>query len=55
MSQAVMSTDLPLANKRQGKVRDLYDVTLPDGGDGVLIVATDRISVFDVVLANGIP
>jgi phosphoribosylaminoimidazole-succinocarboxamide synthase len=55
MSQAVMSTDLPLANKRQGKVRDLYDVTLPDGGEGVLIVATDRISVFDVVLANGIP
>jgi phosphoribosylaminoimidazole-succinocarboxamide synthase len=55
MSQAVMSTDLPLANKRQGKVRDLYDVMLPDGGDGVLIVATDRISVFDVVLANGIP
>jgi phosphoribosylaminoimidazole-succinocarboxamide synthase len=55
MSQAVVSTDLPLANKRQGKVRDLYDVTLPDGGDGILIVATDRISVFDVVLANGIP
>jgi len=55
MSEAVMSTDLPLANKRQGKVRDLYDVTLPDGGEGVLIVATDRISVFDVVLANGIP
>jgi phosphoribosylaminoimidazole-succinocarboxamide synthase len=55
MSQAVMSTDLPLANKRQGKVRDLYDITLPDGGEGVVIVATDRISVFDVVLANGIP
>jgi len=55
MSHAVMSTDLPLANKRQGKVRDLYDITLPDGGEGVLIVATDRISVFDVVLANGIP
>jgi len=55
MSQAVMSTDLPLANKRQGKVRDLYDITLPDGSEGVLIVATDRISVFDVVLANGIP
>ena len=55
MPQAVMSTDLPLANKRQGKVRDLYDITLPDGSEGVLIVATDRISVFDVVLANGIP
>jgi phosphoribosylaminoimidazole-succinocarboxamide synthase len=46
---------LPLANKRQGKVRDLYDIELPNGGEGVLIVATDRISVFDVVLANGIP
>ena len=55
MSKAVVSTNLPLANKRQGKVRDLYDLTLPGGGDGVLIIATDRISVFDVVLANGIP
>ncbi len=55
MTEPVMTTDLPLANKRTGKVRDLYDVTLPDGGDGLLIVATDRVSVFDVVLANGIP
>ena len=55
MSKAVVSTNLPLANKRQGKVRDLYDLTLPDGGEGILIIATDRISVFDVVLANGIP
>lgn len=55
MSKAVVITNLPLANKRQGKVRDLYDLTLPGGGEGVLIIATDRISVFDVVLANGIP
>ncbi len=55
MTDAVVETDLPLANKRTGKVRDVYDMTLPDGGDGVLIVATDRVSVFDVVLANGIP
>ena len=55
MSKAVVSTNLPLANKRQCKVRDLYDLTLPGGGEGVLIIATDRISVFDVVLANGIP
>lgn len=54
-SSAIVSTDLPLANKRQGKVRDLYDVTLPDGGEGVLIIASDRVSVFDVVLANGMP
>ena len=55
MSDALISTDLPLPNKHTGKVRDLYDLTLADGSDGVLIVASDRISVFDVVLANGIP
>jgi phosphoribosylaminoimidazole-succinocarboxamide synthase len=35
----------------QGKVRDVYDV----GGDRLLLVATDRISAFDVVLPNPIP
>ena len=55
MSQAVLSTDLPLANKRSGKVRDLYDVTLDDGQEALLIIATDRISAFDVVMANGLP
>lgn len=52
---ALMATDLPLPNRRQGKVRDLYDITLPDGSPGVLIVATDRISAFDVVMGNGVP
>lgn len=51
---ALLQSDLPLSGRRQGKVRDLYDVRLPDGSDGVLIVATDRISAFDVVMANGI-
>jgi phosphoribosylaminoimidazole-succinocarboxamide synthase len=55
MSNALLSTDLPLKNKRTGKVRDLYDLTLKDGSDGILIIATDRVSAFDVVLANGIP
>jgi len=55
MSQALMSTDLPLPNKRTGKVRDLYDQTLNDGSDGILIIASDRVSVFDVVLENGVP
>ncbi len=55
MSDAVIKTDLPLPNKRQGKVRDLYDLTLDDGSAGILIIATDRVSVFDVVLENGIP
>ena len=55
MPKAIFSTDLPLLNRRRGKVRDLYDMTLADGSAGVLIIATDRVSVFDVVLANGIP
>jgi phosphoribosylaminoimidazole-succinocarboxamide synthase len=40
--------ELPLW--RRGKVRDVYDL-----GDRLLIVATDRISAFDVVLPTGIP
>ncbi len=40
--------DLPLANR--GKVRDIFHV-----GDKLLIVTTDRISAFDVVLPDGIP
>lgn len=35
---------------RKGKVRDIYDL-----GDSLLIVATDRISAFDVILPDGIP
>ena len=41
-------TNLDLANR--GKVRDLYDL-----GEQLLIISTDRISAFDVVLPNGIP
>lgn len=55
MSAALLETNLPLPNKRIGKVRDLYDCPLPDGSDGLLIIATDRISAFDVVMANGLP
>lgn len=39
-----------LTPTKQGKVRDIYDL-----GDQLLIVATDRISAFDVVLPDGIP
>ncbi len=53
--EPVMSTDLGLPNKRSGKIRDLYDVTLPGGDPGLLIIATDRFSAFDVVMANGLP
>lgn len=55
MTMTVTETNLTLPNKRQGKVRDLYDVTLANGDPGLLIVATDRISAFDVVLENGLP
>ena len=43
-----MNTDVTLL--AQGKVRDIYDV-----GDALLLVATDRISAFDVVLPDPIP
>ena len=47
----ITSTELPdLRMARRGKVRDVYDL-----GDELLIVATDRVSAFDVVLPNGIP
>jgi phosphoribosylaminoimidazole-succinocarboxamide synthase len=46
----LMDTDLPLQLFRRGKVRDVYDA-----GDRLLIVSTDRISAFDVVLPCGIP
>jgi phosphoribosylaminoimidazole-succinocarboxamide synthase len=39
-----------LAPQRHGKVRDIFDL-----GDSLLLVATDRISAFDYVLASGIP
>ena len=52
--ETVFRTDLPLPERREGKVRDLY--AMPDGtGRGVLIVATDRVSAFDVVLPTPIP
>lgn len=47
----VLETQIPgLKKHAQGKVRDVYDL-----GDSYLMVATDRISAFDVVLPTGIP
>jgi len=47
----VLSLDLPGIKKlRSGKVRELFDL-----GDRYLMVATDRISAFDVIMPNGIP
>ncbi len=47
----LLTTEFPdIKLFKRGKVRDLYDLE-----DKLLIVATDRISAFDVVLPNGIP
>ncbi|MBM4024259.1 MAG: phosphoribosylaminoimidazolesuccinocarboxamide synthase [Planctomycetes bacterium] len=48
--QSILQTTIPGREPVRGKVRDIYDL-----GDKLLIVATDRISAFDVVMANGIP
>lgn len=55
MNEAVLETDLDFPNKRRGKVRDLYELDLANGEEALLIVATDRVSAFDVVMANGLP
>jgi phosphoribosylaminoimidazole-succinocarboxamide synthase len=49
-NKVVMETNLSLPLFKRGKVRDVYSV---DGK--LLIVSTDRISAFDVVLPNGVP
>jgi len=51
MTTAIQQTDLPFPLVARGKVRDVYDV----GNDRLLMVATDRISAFDVVLPQPIP
>ena len=51
----VTTTDLPFKVFRKGKVRDVYDVSAEAGRPALLMVATDRISAFDVVLEPGIP
>jgi len=51
---ALFNSTLPLPVRR-GKVRDVYDVGDVDGQPALLIVATDRISAFDVVMADPIP
>ncbi len=49
--QPVLETNLSgLQTPKRGKVRDIYDL-----GESLLIIATDRISAFDVVLPNAVP
>jgi len=47
---AVIETNVPEFPRRQGKVRDVYDL-----GDSLVLVATDRLSAFDWVLPTPIP
>jgi len=49
-NEVLLETNLTLPLFKRGKVRDIYNL-----GDKLLIVSTDRISAFDVVLPNGIP
>ena len=47
----ILQLDLPgIAKVRSGKVREVFDL-----GDRFLLVASDRLSAFDVILPNGIP
>ena len=50
MRAAVRETNLEGLEVRRGKVRDVYDL-----GDRILIVATDRISAYDVIMPTPIP
>ena len=54
MAKALTNTEFKFENQKSvyhGKVRDVYTV----GDDKLVMVATDRISAFDVVLPKGIP
>ncbi|MEW6675263.1 MAG: phosphoribosylaminoimidazolesuccinocarboxamide synthase [Nitrospirota bacterium] len=51
MNKVILKTELPdITLVKRGKVRDIYVL-----GEYLLLVVTDRISAFDVVLPNGIP
>ena len=50
-NETVLQLDLPEVKKiKSGKVREIFDL-----GDRLLLVASDRISAFDVIMPNGIP
>ena len=51
MEKVILKTEFPdIELVKRGKVRDIYDL-----GGHLLLIATDRISAFDVVLPSGIP
>ncbi len=56
MATTLLSADLPgMPLRHRGKVRDLFDLPAVDGQPRLLMVATDRLSAFDVVLPDPIP
>ena len=50
MANVVLQTNIPGTTPKRGKVRDIYDL-----GNKLLIVASDRLSAFDVIMQSGIP
>ncbi len=49
--ELVLKSEMPdIGKPRRGKVRDVYDL-----GEHLLLVVTDRVSAFDVIMPNGIP
>jgi phosphoribosylaminoimidazole-succinocarboxamide synthase len=50
LPDTIALTELPFPLLRRGKVRDVYDL-----GDALLLVATDRVSAFDVVMPDPVP
>jgi len=50
MVNVILQTDISAVPAKHGKVRDIYDL-----GDKLIIVASDRLSAFDVIMKSGIP
>jgi phosphoribosylaminoimidazole-succinocarboxamide synthase len=50
MANVILQTQIPNTTAKHGKVRDIYDL-----GDKMLLVASDRLSAFDVIMKTGIP
>ena len=49
--KVILKTNFPKLNfVKSGKVRDIYDL-----GEYFLIISTDRLSAFDVIMGQGIP
>ena len=56
MATTLLEADLPgLPLRHRGKVRDVFDLPGDEGNPRLLMVATDRLSAFDVVLPDPIP